>query len=88
TGGDILLQQAAPDTLGAVLGKLREAGVSIETGPDWIRGSMSRRPKAVSFRTYEYPAFPTDMQAQVMALNTLADGTAVIVENIFENRFM
>ena len=88
TGGDILLQQAAPDTLGAVLGKLREAGVSIETGSDWIRGSMSRRPKAVSFRTYEYPAFPTDMQAQVMALNTLADGTAVIVENIFENRFM
>ncbi len=88
TGGDILLQQAAPDTLGAVLGKLREAGVSIETGPDWIRGSMNRRPKAVSFRTYEYPAFPTDMQAQVMALNTLADGTAVIVENIFENRFM
>jgi len=49
---------------------------------------MNRRPKAVSFRTYEYPAFPTDMQAQVMALNTLADGTAVIVENIFENRFM
>ncbi|MBF22911.1 MAG: UDP-N-acetylglucosamine 1-carboxyvinyltransferase [Pusillimonas sp.] len=88
TGGDITLRHAAPDTLGAVLDKLREAGVGIETGPDWIRGSMNRRPKAVSFRTYEYPAFPTDMQAQVMALNTLADGTAVIVENIFENRFM
>ncbi|MAK54546.1 MAG: UDP-N-acetylglucosamine 1-carboxyvinyltransferase [Pusillimonas sp.] len=88
TGGDITLRHAAPDTLGAVLDKLREAGVGIETGPDWIRGTMSRRPKAVSFRTYEYPAFPTDMQAQVMALNTLADGTAVIVENIFENRFM
>ncbi|QIM48019.1 UDP-N-acetylglucosamine 1-carboxyvinyltransferase [Pusillimonas sp. DMV24BSW_D] len=88
TGGDITLRHAAPDTLGAVLDKLREAGVGIETGPDWIRGTMNRRPKAVSFRTYEYPAFPTDMQAQVMALNTLADGTAVIVENIFENRFM
>jgi UDP-N-acetylglucosamine 1-carboxyvinyltransferase len=88
TGGDITLRHTAPDTLGAVLDKLREAGVGIETGRDWIRGTMSRRPKAVSFRTYEYPAFPTDMQAQVMALNTLADGTAVIVENIFENRFM
>ncbi|ROT46413.1 UDP-N-acetylglucosamine 1-carboxyvinyltransferase [Pusillimonas sp. NJUB218] len=88
TGGDITLRQAAPDTLGAVLDKLREAGLSIECGPDWIRGQMNKRPKAVSFRTYEYPAFPTDMQAQLMALNTMAEGTAVIAENIFENRFM
>ncbi|HWK59803.1 MAG TPA: UDP-N-acetylglucosamine 1-carboxyvinyltransferase [Eoetvoesiella sp.] len=88
TGGDILLRNAAPDTMGAILDKLQEAGMAIECGADWIRGSMSRRPKAVGFRTYEYPAFPTDMQAQVMALNTIADGTAVIVENIFENRYM
>src|SRR5690606_34149153 len=87
-GGDIMLRQAAPDTLGAVLDKLSEAGVAIETGPDWIRGTMNRRPDAVGFRTYEYPAFPTDMQAQLMAMNTVAQGTAVIVENIFENRFM
>ncbi|MFA5597185.1 MAG: UDP-N-acetylglucosamine 1-carboxyvinyltransferase [Pusillimonas sp.] len=87
-GGDITLRNAAPDTMGAVLDKLHEAGVGIECGPDWIRGHMNQRPKAVGFRTYEYPAFPTDMQAQLMALNTIADGTAVIVENIFENRFM
>mgnify|MGYP001108460539 CR=1 FL=1 len=88
TGGDVLLRNAAPDTMGAILDKLQEAGMAIECGADWIRGSMDRRPKAVGFRTYEYPAFPTDMQAQVMALNTIADGTAVIVENIFENRYM
>ncbi|TFL15737.1 UDP-N-acetylglucosamine 1-carboxyvinyltransferase [Pusillimonas caeni] len=87
-GGDIMLRRAAPDTLGAVLDKLSESGVTIETGPDWIRGAMNRRPAAVGFRTYEYPAFPTDMQAQLMAMNTVARGTAVIVENIFENRFM
>ncbi len=87
-GGDITLRNAAPETMGAVLDKLKEAGVGIECGPDWIRGYMNQRPKAVGFRTYEYPAFPTDMQAQLMALNTIADGTAVIVENIFENRFM
>ena len=88
TGGDILLRNAAPHTLGAVLDKLREAGLTLDCGTDTIRGTMNRRPKAVSFRTHEYPAFPTDMQAQVMALNTLAEGTAVITENIFENRFM
>lgn len=88
TGGDILLRHAAPDTLGAVLDKLREAGVEIETGPDWIRGTMKQRPRAVGFRTYEYPAFPTDMQAQLMAMNCVAEGTAIIVENIFENRYM
>ena len=88
TGGEIVLRNAAPDTMGAILDKLQEAGMSIECGSDWIRGSMNQRPKAVGFRTYEYPAFPTDMQAQVMALNTIAEGTAVIVENIFENRYM
>ncbi|HLS42322.1 MAG TPA: UDP-N-acetylglucosamine 1-carboxyvinyltransferase [Paenalcaligenes sp.] len=88
TGGDILLRNTAHQTLGATLDKLREAGLTIECGDDWIRGSMKGRPKATSFRTSEYPGFPTDMQAQLMALNTLADGTAFIVETIFENRFM
>ncbi|MGB3705300.1 UDP-N-acetylglucosamine 1-carboxyvinyltransferase [Castellaniella sp.] len=88
TGGDITLRHAAPDTLGAVLDKLRDAGLEITTGPDWIRARMSARPRATGFRTSEYPGFPTDMQAQLMALNTLAEGTAVITENIFENRYM
>lgn len=87
-GGEIMLRQAAPQTMGAILDKLKEAGVSVETGPDWIRAGMNRRPKATGFRTREYPGFPTDMQAQLMALNTLAEGTSVIVENIFENRYM
>ncbi|AEC21663.1 UDP-N-acetylglucosamine 1-carboxyvinyltransferase [Pusillimonas sp. T7-7] len=88
TGGDIMLRQAAPHTMGAVISKLEEAGLTIEYGEDWIRGSMNKRPRATGFRTREYPGFPTDMQAQLMALNAIADGTAVIVENIFENRFM
>ena len=67
---------------------MREAGVIITTGPDWIRAQMSGRPKAVSFRTTEYPGFPTDMQAQFMALDCLANGTARVTETIFENRFM
>ena len=88
TGGDITLRNVVPEQMGATLDKLREAGLAIETGPDWIRGVMTARPKAVSIRTQEYPGFATDMQAQIMALNTVAEGTAVIVENIFENRFM
>ena len=88
TGGDLVLRNAAPETMGAIIDKLREAGATIECGVDHIRAVMNQRPKAVGFRTYEYPAFPTDMQAQLMALNTIATGTAVIVENIFENRYM
>ncbi|MGG4605886.1 UDP-N-acetylglucosamine 1-carboxyvinyltransferase [Paenalcaligenes sp. Me131] len=88
TGGDLMLRHACPDTLGATLDKLREAGLHIDTGPDWVRGTMHGRPKATGFRTSEYPSFPTDMQAQLMALNTIADGTAMVVETIFENRFM
>ncbi|MFA7668567.1 MAG: UDP-N-acetylglucosamine 1-carboxyvinyltransferase [Burkholderiaceae bacterium] len=88
SGGDIVLRQAAPQAMGAILDKLREAGVEIEEGHDWIRAQMHSRPKATSFRTLEYPGFPTDMQAQLMALDTLAEGTSVIVENIFENRYM
>jgi UDP-N-acetylglucosamine 1-carboxyvinyltransferase len=91
-GGDVTLRRANADHLEAVVEKLREAGVSIEAGGQgkdgWIRVKMDARPKAVGFRTREYPAFPTDMQAQFMALNIVADGTAVIHETIFENRFM
>ncbi|MFA5487644.1 MAG: UDP-N-acetylglucosamine 1-carboxyvinyltransferase [Candidimonas sp.] len=88
TGGDVMLRHAAPLTMGATLDKLRDAGVSIECGDDWIRARMDKRPVATGFRTVEYPGLPTDMQAQLMALNTIADGTAVIVETIFENRYM
>ncbi len=86
--GEIVLRHCAPHTMGAILDKLREAGVSIEEDGDTIRASMDRRPRATGFRTLEYPGFPTDMQAQLMALNTVAEGTAVIVETIFENRYM
>lgn len=88
TGGDIILRDTAASTMGAILDKLREAGVTIDEGDGWIRARMDRRPRATGFRTQEYPGFPTDMQAQLMALNTLAEGTAVIVETIFENRYM
>lgn len=87
-GGDIMLRNARPDTMGAILEKVRETGVDLECGDDWIRARMHARPRATGFRTQEYPGFPTDMQAQLMALNCVAEGTAVIVENIFENRFM
>ncbi|BDB25711.1 UDP-N-acetylglucosamine 1-carboxyvinyltransferase [Cupriavidus sp. TA19] len=88
TLGELVLRDVRPDLLDAVLDKLREAGARIETGADWIRLAMPRRAKAVSFRTSEYPAFPTDMQAQFMALNAVAEGTARVTETIFENRFM
>ena len=87
-GGDVRLTGAAPDTLDAVLDKLREAGSRIETGADWIRVRAESRPQAVSLRTAPYPAFPTDMQAQFMALDCVADGVGRITETIFENRFM
>ena len=87
-GGDITLRDAAPQTMGATLSKLTEAGLSITCGDDWIQASMHKRPRAVDFRTQEYPGFATDMQAQLMALNTIAEGTSVIVETIFENRYM
>ena len=88
TGGDITLTHAQPGTMDATLDKLREAGASIETGADRIRLSMKRRPRAVNVRTAPYPAFATDMQAQFMAVNCIAEGTGVITETIFENRFM
>lgn len=88
TGGDITLKNTQLHTLDSVLEKLREAGVVITSGDDWIRAQMAARPKAVSFRTTEYPGFPTDMQAQFMAMNCLADGMSRVTETIFENRFM
>ncbi len=88
TGGELLLRDARADHVDAVLEKLRETGMAIETGADWIRLKSSGRPKAVSFRTSEYPAFPTDMQAQFMALDCIAEGTSKVTETIFENRFM
>ena len=87
-GGDVVLRQARAAHLDAVIDKLREAGVSVEAGDDWIRVKGGQRPRAVSFRTSEYPAFPTDMQAQFMALNCIAEGTSRVTETIFENRFM
>jgi UDP-N-acetylglucosamine 1-carboxyvinyltransferase len=87
-GGDVLVKHCRPDTLDAVLVKLREVGLEVETGADWIRAKMQGRPKAVNFRTSEYPAFPTDMQAQLMSVNAIAQGSSTITETIFENRFM
>ncbi|HWT71059.1 MAG TPA: UDP-N-acetylglucosamine 1-carboxyvinyltransferase [Oxalicibacterium sp.] len=88
TGGDLTLRNARTDILDVALDKLREAGVVVTTGDGWIRGQMGTRPKAVSFRTTEYPGFPTDMQAQFMAMNCVAEGGSRVVETIFENRFM
>jgi UDP-N-acetylglucosamine 1-carboxyvinyltransferase len=87
-GGDVTLRNVGPHLLDAVTAKLREAGVGIEEGGDWMRVRMAKRADAVNIRTSEYPAFPTDMQAQFMALNTIANGTSQVVETIFENRFM
>ncbi|MDQ3617353.1 MAG: UDP-N-acetylglucosamine 1-carboxyvinyltransferase [Pseudomonadota bacterium] len=89
TGGRITARRARPDTMDAVLDKLREAGAGIECDGDRITLDMhGRRPKAVNFTTAPHPGFPTDMQAQFMAMNCIADGVGVISETIFENRFM
>jgi UDP-N-acetylglucosamine 1-carboxyvinyltransferase len=88
TGGDILLKNTRTDILDAALDKLRAIGVVMTAGPDSIRAQMAGRPQPVTFRTTEYPGFPTDMQAQFMAVNTIAAGTSRVTETIFENRFM
>jgi len=88
TGGSIRLTGTRPDILDAVLEKLREAGARITTGPDWIALETNGAPGAVNVRTAPYPAFPTDMQAQFMALDSIARGTALVTETVFENRFM
>ena len=89
TGGKIKIKDTRPAMLDAILAKLREVGAELTVGEDWIALDMGgRRARAVSVRTSPYPAFPTDMQAQFTALNVVADGTAVISETVFENRFM
>jgi len=89
TAGKVRLRQARPELLTAVLEKLAEAGAHIKTGPDWVELDMKgKRPKAISVHTAPYPAFPTDMQAQFIAMNAVAEGTGTVTETIFENRFM
>lgn len=89
TGGRVRVRKTRADIMEAVLAKLEEAGATITTGEDWIELDMGgRRPTAVNLRTAPYPAFPTDMQAQFVALNAVAEGTGTVVETIFENRFM
>ena len=88
TGGDVRVTNAAPRTLDAVIEKLRDAGATITSTENEIHVTSNARPKAVNVRTAPYPAFPTDMQAQFIALNTIAEGTSIVTETIFENRFM
>ena len=88
SGGDVMLRHGRADHLEAVIEKLREAGATVTAGDGFIRIQASGRMKAQSFRTTEYPGFPTDMQAQFMALNAIAQGTSTVTETIFENRFM
>jgi UDP-N-acetylglucosamine 1-carboxyvinyltransferase len=89
TRGHVRLKNTRPDHLDAVLAKLTEAGANVATGDTWIEVDMrGKRPRAVDVRTAPYPAFPTDMQAQFAALNTIADGVGTVIETIFENRFM
>jgi len=89
TQGRVMAKRARPDTLDAVLNKLEEAGAHINTGVDWIEVDMrGNRPKAVNITTAPYPAFPTDMQAQFIALNAAAEGVGIVTETVFENRFM
>ena len=89
TGGKVRVRDTLPSMMDAVLDKLEEAGASVSTGEDWIEVDMTgRRPQAVNLRTAPYPAFPTDMQAQFTAMNSVSEGTAVISETVFENRFM
>jgi len=87
-GGDITLTDARADILENVLEKLQEAGAAIKVSGSTINLQMNKRPLAVNVRTAPYPAFPTDMQAQFMAMNTISEGSAMVVETIFENRFM
>ena len=88
TGGDVVLQRGRIDHLEAVVEKLRDAGAKVTAVEDGIHVQSKGRLKAQTFRTTEYPGFPTDMQAQFMALNIISHGTAMVTETIFENRFM
>ena len=86
--GDVLARNTSAEFLHPVLKKFEAMGATITTGHNWIRAVMTTRPKAVDIRTQVHPGFPTDMQAQLMAVCCLAEGTSTIIENIFENRFM
>lgn len=86
--GDVYVQQTDPSLLDAVLSKLKDAGATIRTGKSWIHLQMEGVPQAVNVRTAPHPAFPTDMQAQFMAMNCVAQGAGMITETIFENRMM
>jgi UDP-N-acetylglucosamine 1-carboxyvinyltransferase len=88
TGGQVFAQGARADEMGATLDKLRECGLQIQEQADGILASANQRPKSVNVRTAPYPGFATDMQAQIMAVNAIAQGTGLVVETIFENRFM
>ncbi|MBC7982231.1 MAG: UDP-N-acetylglucosamine 1-carboxyvinyltransferase, partial [Candidatus Obscuribacterales bacterium] len=89
SGGQVRIKDTRPEHVESILAKLQAAGADIATGDNWIELNMhGRRPKAVDIRTAPYPAFPTDMQAQFAALNTVADGVSTVIETIFENRFM
>jgi len=89
TGGHIRVKNTRPEHADAVIDKLKEAGAKVDVGDSWIEVDMrGKRPKAIDIRTAPYPAFPTDMQAQFAALNTVANGVGTIIETIFENRFM
>ncbi|MBQ9601416.1 MAG: UDP-N-acetylglucosamine 1-carboxyvinyltransferase [Neisseriaceae bacterium] len=88
TGGKVLLRNAAPKTMEVVLDKLVQMGAVIEAGSDWISIDMQQRPKAIDLTVDVHPDFPTDMQAQFMAVNAIAEGESQITETIFENRFM
>jgi len=88
TGGSVTLTHAPVESLDAIIDKLREAGAEVKTSGDTVRLAMPRRARSVSVRTAPYPGFPTDMQAQFIALNCVAEGTAFVTETIFENRFM
>jgi len=89
TGGNIIVNNIEPDSMRAVIGKLIETGADIQTNQNSIKLDMKgKRPQAVDIRTSAYPNFPTDMQAQFMALNSIAEGSSTITETIFENRFM
>jgi UDP-N-acetylglucosamine 1-carboxyvinyltransferase len=88
-GGRVKLKNINPDQLEIVLSKLREAGNAVEVGDNWVElNAHGQRPKAVNIQTAPYPAFPTDLQAQMMTMNCVADGTSTITETVFENRFM
>lgn len=87
TGGDVVVANVIPEHLEPLLAKLREAGVDLEVGDDWVRVCGARRLKAVDIKTMPYPGFPTDMQPQLTSLMCFAEGTSVITETIFENRF-